>query len=1212
MERLSVLLIVLTMLLFVKIDASVITEKLNYVTPNKGIECSTNRSQFESSCLTLQEYASRPDVYFKNDTIFYFEPGEHKLNSSLKLENLSNVTLQGSQGNGELKVIIYFETSVTVTWEQCRNIEVSSITFNLLDNFIYVIVFSQSQAVLLRDIFVNSTGIIAVSGCSSIVCQQSEVRIVDCKFWGIQGSLGAAMFISESNATFIGNVFHGNTASYGGSLYLFNSLVLLNGTIFLHNNSSNQDMHMNDCSYMYTLSENHLTRSSGGAIYSNSSNLTIGGAVFLENFALQGKGGALSAENGVILFQGITLFFNNFALGGGAILINSLSVKVNGNISFINNGAIGERDELLTHLSEEFESSSYYQQLDTNIIMAAGLSTDRINLSINFDEFCENSVTLKGGAIQTVNSDITVDGKVKFKNNTAFHGGAMFLARTKLMLSSTSKMSFIQNHADSKGGAIYVKDVQCSFGSTHRSECFLSIANCASMNKLLLFKNNFAENNGSTLYGGQLNECRLHYYGTKYNEFEDGCGNTSYRDHRDGYSDDALGIFMSISRIHDESESATNISSQADKFKFCEGERPLDCPIKNIELHPGEEFNITVIALDQIGSPVPTIVFNDHNEYTGNKYRLRPPSQQIEDAACANITFQLLSDKEKCHKLFKLYPDNPCQSLANGLRLIVNILACPIGFELKDRRCECDSRLSKFTQSCMIRNLTRSFKRNRNNFWISKLDSDTLIIYEYRCPLDYCKDDSDSINVTLEDPSVQCDFNRNGILCGRCQKYFDLALGSLHCIPCNNNYHSALILFFALAGVVLIAIVFILRFTVSVGTLHGLLFYANVIQANHQAYFPRVTTRVKFFTIFISWLNLDFGIETCFYDGMDIYAYSWLQFLFPFYLLLLVGCIILACRYSHSIAKRLGKNPVAVLATLLLMSFSKTLQASIVPLSWTHLVYYSGGMPSNDARSVVWLYDASIQFFKEPKHTVLGLFAITSLFVFVLPYILLLLFGHWLQGCSNWRILSWLNRIKPFMDAYHAPYRMHTRYWTGLLLLSRLGLFLTFAINANGSENVNLVAVSSVTLALLAIQRRVYEHRWKDLLESFFILNLGIFSVATFYLKEESKDASQFVVSSISVGIAFISFIGILTYHIYLVFKSASNLWKLYLLPFFQKIRRIFKATSISEGEKVIEGEEKSELHTLPTSSDIGVHLREPLLELESESESQIRAAYTY
>ena len=102
------------------------------------------------------------------------------------------------------------------------------------------------------------------------------------------------------------------------------------------------------------------------------------------------------------------------------------------------------------------------------------------------------------------------------------------------------------------------------------------------------------------------------------------------------------------------------------------------------------------------------------------------------------------------------------------------------------------------------------------------------------------------------------------------------------------------------------------------GTLSGLFFYVNIIQANSQAYFPRTT--INFFTIFISWLNLDLGIENCFYDGMDMYVYSWFQFLFPFYVWFLVGCIILACHYSQSVAKRFGQNPVAVLAALLLMS----------------------------------------------------------------------------------------------------------------------------------------------------------------------------------------------------------------------------------------------------------------------------------------------------
>ena len=90
-----------------------------------------------------------------------------------------------------------------------------------------------------------------------------------------------------------------------------------------------------------------------------------------------------------------------------------------------------------------------------------------------------------------------------------------------------------------------------------------------------------------------------------------------------------------------------------------------------------------------------------------------------------------------------------------------------------------------------------------------------------------------------------------------------LALGSLHCITCSNFYILSVIPF-ALAGVALVAIILLLHLTVDVGTINGLLFFANIIQANHQAFFPR---SINFFTVFISWLNLDLGIETCFYDS---------------------------------------------------------------------------------------------------------------------------------------------------------------------------------------------------------------------------------------------------------------------------------------------------------------------------------------------------------
>ena len=185
------------------------------------------------------------------------------------------------------------------------------------------------------------------------------------------------------------------------------------------------------------------------------------------------------------------------------------------------------------------------------------------------------------------------------------------------------------------------------------------------------------------------------------------------------------------------------------------------------------------------------------------------------------------------------------------------------------------------------------------------------------------------------------------------------------------------------------------------------------------------------------------------------------------------------------------------------------------------------------------------------------------------------------------------------MDAYHAPYRKHTRYWTGLLLITRLGLFLSFA---NDSESVNAAAVASVTVALLAVRFRVYERFYNDVIESSFILNLGIFSVATFYLIaiEKSEDAakSQLILLNISVGIAFISFLGILLIHISLVLKS-SNIWKHYMLPFIQKsllLSKILRITPVKDQSRA-EDKDAAELQALPTSTEIDVDLREPLLE---------------
>jgi hypothetical protein len=235
--------------------------------------------------------------------------------------------------------------------------------------------------------------------------------------------------------------------------------------------------------------------------------------------------------------------------------------------------------------------------------------------------------------------------------------------------------------------------------------------------------------------------------------------------------------------------------------------------------------------------------------------------------------------------------------------------------------------------------------------------------------------------------------------------------------------------------------------------------------------------------------------------------------------------IIIVSHYSLTVAKYLGNfNPVAVLATLLLMSYGKILQAIITPLSWGYLTHMYTDTVEDHA---IWLYDGNIGFFSDPGHIVLAVFSILMLLCLFLPYTLVLFCGHYLQAWSHRiSLFSWINKIKPFIDAYHAPYRSKGRHWTGLLLITRGGLFITFAVNTVGRDSFKTLAISSVVIALLSIKGRVYENCYTEALESSFLLNLGILSVATIYVRENDLgNASQALLSGLSVGVAFVTFL---------------------------------------------------------------------------------------
>ena len=123
--------------------------------------------------------------------------------------------------------------------------------------------------------------------------------------------------------------------------------------------------------------------------------------------------------------------------------------------------------------------------------------------------------------------------------------------------------------------------------------------------------------------------------------------------------------------------------------------------------------------------------------------------------------------------------------------------------------------------------------------------------------------------------------NRSGLLCGCCKKGYSLVLGTFRCKKCTNK-HLVLVIPLAVMGVALVFLLLVCKLTVATGTLSGLVFYANIVGANRIIFLPVESTVT--FSVFLALLNLDFGIETCFYNGMDTYGKTWLQFVIPVYI----------------------------------------------------------------------------------------------------------------------------------------------------------------------------------------------------------------------------------------------------------------------------------------------------------------------------------------
>ena len=181
----------------------------------------------------------------------------------------------------------------------------------------------------------------------------------------------------------------------------------------------------------------------------------------------------------------------------------------------------------------------------------------------------------------------------------------------------------------------------------------------------------------------------------------------------------------------------------------------------------------------------------------------------------------------------------------------VNLSTCPVGFILQSGICDCDPFLSPYIDKCYLD--YSSISRPPNTWITAHTQTNNTKYLISDCPMDYCLPYSSNVNLLY--PDSQCQFNRTVILCSQCQHPLSMVFGSSRCMKCT-NVDILITIIVIVAGIVLVILLYLLNLTVTIGTINGIIFYANVVSINNFVFLVNDNV-FKPLRVFISFVNLD-------------------------------------------------------------------------------------------------------------------------------------------------------------------------------------------------------------------------------------------------------------------------------------------------------------------------------------------------------------------
>ena len=745
-----------------------------------------------------------------------------------------------------------------------------------------------------------------------------------------------------------------------------------------------------------------------------------------------------------------------------------------------------------------------------------------------------------GSVVKAYNTDVYMSGNVTFECNTAVNGAAMkLLGGSHLLLHTNLSARFENNTAFEDGGAIYglndrLADNYCTFQVLSSN-----LTEVITQGPRLVFKNNTAGLVGSSILAAPV-------YGCLQSQLDIEPNNMSY-------------LYNIIFRFEDQNAAnySHSLSSTPARVVPCIDKKPqvsqlnLDCQSSGPTLnrYPGEELSLSLAAVDGGNHTVNTPVlvqfyysYDSHYKQLAIPWWLSPgqSKQTFDGKPCTDVNLTIHTTQaieNECNKFSSGYCVASAYFSFPGTSPVfcakISLKPCPPGFRLIDNTgiCDCSFLIDWMKQNfelgytCSIQNNSISFPNS--GAWIGCYNNSggqCKVGIALSCLPEICDYSSTSWVSSLADACIQ---SREGALCGQCVGNYSIVFGSDKCYQCTNWWILTL-LFYLVAGIVLVVLFFSLRLTISTGTLNGLVFFANIASTSLLEYlkFQEVQNAwVAFNRIFLSLLNLGLGFPLCFYDGMTEMAKSWLLLAFPVYLLALVGLVVVVSRYSMRVSSLIYSSTVPVLVTIVYLSFSRLL-LTVIDVFSVGEIY-----TSENTSMIVWLRDGSVDYFSA-EHTALMVVSFLLAAIFILPYLILLLGARW---WVRYRLV--ILYLKPIIDAAHGPFKENKQYWFSLRLILLVQQLVIYAV-LRGKQSFLLYSINGPILIVFTVLHASswpFKSKAVNILDGLMMVMLCLVYACTWYSLAEHLNSVTVLIASSLVSIIFLIFLVIIGYHTLLV-----------------------------------------------------------------------------